>query len=155
MSRKKEPEPPPVDPSTMTDDELIAYHAAEKARFAASLRENLAKFGTTLGPAATAPAVPLAQKSDPAMVPARPRSVKFEVMRLNGRALESNPKWKDVRKTCPHCGKTKLVVPDFGIVVRRDWEYAMSWCRDCRGKTNYRKQERRYRTKNGKPGEER
>lgn len=154
MGRKKADSAP--DPATMTDDELIAFHAAEKARFAAELRANLARYGTTLGPAApTSTAAPVTQKSDSTVVPTRARTVKFEIARLNGKALESNPKWKDVRKTCPHCGKTKNVVPDFGIVVRRDWEYAASWCRDCRGKTDYRKVERRYKTKNGEPGEKR
>lgn len=142
------------DPATMTDDELIAFHAAEKARFAAELRANLARYGSTLGPgAASAPAAPPPEKSG--VVPNRGKTVKFEIARVNGKALEMNPKWKDVRKTCPHCGKTKNVAQDFGVVARRDWEYAMSWCRDCRGKADYRKAPRKYKTKNGEPGEER
>lgn len=153
MSRKKtESDSAAPDPATMTDDELIAFHAAEKAKFAAELRANLTQYGTTLGPTA---APQPASKSDSKMVPTRARTLKFEVARVNGKALEMNPKWKDVRKTCPHCGKTKNVAADFGILVRRDWEYAASWCRDCRGKTDYRKTERRYKTKNGEPGEKR
>lgn len=152
MGRKPSDVKSAPDPATMTDDELIAFHAAEKARFAAELRANLTRYGTTLGPTV---APPSNSASGVSVVPSRAKTVKFEIARLNGKVLESNPKWKDVRKTCPHCGKTKSVIPDFGILVRRDWEYAASWCRDCRGKTDYRKEERRYKTKNGEPGEKR
>ena len=41
--------------------------------------------------------------------------------------------WTRVMATCPKCGRTGPVLPDFGISRRRTGsERAQSWCRKCR-----------------------
>lgn len=58
-------------------------------------------------------------------------------------------RWFSTTKTCPHCGKTKNVGKEFGVVVTRGVQYAASWCKQCRGATSYgyRTQPRRNKTK--------
>lgn len=149
-ARKKTPESESAQqksPSQMSDDEVIAFYEAEKKALAARIRENIERTGSPLGASSPTPAL----TARGLVMPARPKSVKFEVVRKG--AL--NPKWKDVTKVCPNCGKSKNVAEDFGIVARRGWEYAASWCRTCRSKTNYKKVPRKYKTKRGEPGEER
>ena len=121
-----------VDPASLSDEQILAQLAREKAERDALVREareNLAKYGTALPPpevlAASAPVVRIA-----------PRAKR-----------KIDPKWYSVEKTCPHCGKTKNVGKDFGIIVRRGVESATGWCRDCRSKTNYRAAPRKNRTK--------
>lgn len=74
-------------------------------------------------------------------------------IRLPGKAKrraprKPSPEWEGVKKKCPHCGKTKLVVPDFGVVIKRGVEQSHSWCKQCRSSTHYYNQPRKYRTAN-------
>lgn len=58
--------------------------------------------------------------------------------------IPDDPKWKDIRKTCPHCGKMKAIDPGFGVRnVRGDFR-PHSWCQTCRSTTNYYKRPRKY-----------
>jgi hypothetical protein len=59
---------------------------------------------------------------------------------------EWDPAWKKTDKTCPNCGETKRVDPDFGVRVVRDVERAQPWCRECRNKTNYHNRPRKNRS---------
>ena len=108
------------DPYTMTDREIELQIA----------RDNLARYGSTLGPAAVAP---------------------IEVHRVAGtssrKARQFDPSWNDIKKKCPHCGKTKIVATDFGVTIRRGIEAAQPWCRQCRANTDYRKLPRKNKVK--------
>ena len=57
-------------------------------------------------------------------------------------------RWKKVKHTCPKCGHTGPVNPDFGIRVVRGVERLQSWCADCRAHTNYYQSARKNRTVN-------
>ncbi len=58
------------------------------------------------------------------------------------RAKAVDPIWKTTPKVCPKCGQNKLVVPDFGVIVRRGVENPQGWCKECRSRTNYHVRER-------------
>jgi hypothetical protein len=59
-----------------------------------------------------------------------------------------DPKWKNERKVCPHCGRSKVVDPDFGVRVVRGVERPQPWCRACRSGTNYHNRPRKNRSVN-------
>jgi hypothetical protein len=55
--------------------------------------------------------------------------------------------WTKIQAVCPHCGKTKFVLPDFGVRndrVRKR-ESRQPWCKQCRATTNYYKKPRKYK----------
>ncbi len=52
------------------------------------------------------------------------------------KAAAFDPKWFQILKTCPHCGKEKNVGKDFGVVIRRGVEGAASWCKQCRSESS-------------------
>lgn len=70
-----------------------------------------------------------------------------EAKRASGPPAE--PDWKRVEKKCKHCGETKKVDPDFGLIKgpRGTSRYPQGWCRECRASTNYRNRPRAYETK--------
>lgn len=49
-----------------------------------------------------------------------------------------------VRKLCPHCEKTKFVIPDFGTVNDRGRLRPQGRCRACRSSVNYHTKPRVY-----------
>lgn len=84
-------------------------------------RENLKRYGSVLPPEPTTRVLePVARKVD----------------------------WNKVEKRCPHCGITKNVGKEFGIVIRRGLESAAGWCRECRSTTNYYAAKRKNKTQN-------
>jgi hypothetical protein len=64
------------------------------------------------------------------------------------------PDWEEVEKKCPHCGRKKMVIPDFGLKPpdRHGRRFAQSWCRECRSQTNYHTRAPVYRTRNNPHG---
>lgn len=60
------------------------------------------------------------------------------------RATKPAPVFKEGRKHCPHCDKTKLIT-EFGTRMHRGVETVQSWCRQCRSGTNYHAAPRAYR----------
>lgn len=67
------------------------------------------------------------------------------------RAPEPEPDWRKVKKTCPHCGKSKFIDPGFGFAMKRGVRRPQSWCVDCRAQGNYESKPRKYNTVNASP----
>lgn len=63
--------------------------------------------------------------------------------------------WTKEIKVCPNCKESKLVLPDFGVVVRRGIERAQSWCIYCRARGAYENKPRTYNTSSGGPSRRR
>lgn len=127
----------PKKPEEMSDEEILAQFAREKAArdlLVAEAKANLAKYGTTLPP------LPVELPK----VAEKPAALDAGVTRIAPRTKRKiDPRWFKVLKTCPHCGEEKNVGKDFGIVVRRGLESAAGWCRRCRNKTNYKNRPRK------------
>lgn len=119
----------PKDPDELTDEELKLLIA----------RENLKRYGNPLGP-------PPATESRPAET----AEVKRVAPRRKKGKATFDPKWFDVTKRCPHCGKTKNVGREFGVIIRRGVEAPSGWCRQCRSETNYRALERKNKSVHNK-----
>lgn len=87
-------------------------------------RESLERYGTALPPLAEMRA-PKAKKqaAEPAVA-----SVDFT----------------KIRKLCPHCEKTKYVLPDFGVTNDRGKLRPQGRCRACRSSVNYHTKPRVY-----------
>lgn len=128
----------------MTDEILQMLAAAKAKRRAEEIRiarENLAKYGDVLPPLdLPGVAAPAPSKAKPRGSAAGPR--------------KHDPKWDTMKKKCAHCGKTKLVGPDFGVIHRGDKEYGYSWCKDCRSSTakDYRESKKSPKTKGKRNG---
>lgn len=92
-------------------------------------RESYEKFGTALPPGFgrpnTVPRAPLKVGT----VPPKPKK-KID--------------WKKETHTCPKCGHTGRVDPDFGTRTVRGIVLRQSWCVTCRATTNYRNTGRKY-----------
>lgn len=131
---------PAADPYEMTDAEVRLQIA----------RDNLAKYGNTIGPelVPVAPPAPFAkaprQKREREVTAEEAEEKLFAAPR---KARAVSQKWFAVEKKCPHCEKTKKVMPDFGVVVRRGVEAPAGWCKQCRSQTDYRQRDRVYKVK--------
>jgi len=118
MAAKKKTE---IDPQQMSDEEIrLRLELLARARGSSTAVEPI-----------QAPRV--AEGAGAYLVQVRATSGKSR-----GPRVEPSPKWDGVKKKCPHCTKTKLVNPDFGVVIRRGIEGPASWCKACRAATNYR-----------------
>lgn len=137
---------------TLTDEEVLAQLAREKAereRMIREARENLEKYGSTIAPigAVEVKDRPKAVRSPKSEGLPRTAVEEGGVIRIAPRAKKKiDPKWFKVLKTCPHCGEEKNVGKDFGIVVRRGLESASGWCRACRNAVSYKNRQRKNRT---------
>ncbi len=60
------------------------------------------------------------------------------IRRIAPRAKASiDPKWFNVVKTCPHCGKEKNVGKDFGTITKPNGTVqAAGWCKQCRSESS-------------------
>lgn len=130
---------PAADPYEMTDDEIRLQMA----------RDNLAKYGTTIAPISTpmvAESPELAKAKTSAKRERKEAVAETEEQLFAGprKPKAISPKWFAMEKKCPHCGKTKNVAADFGVVIRRGLEQSAGWCKQCRSETDYRKLPRKY-----------
>ena len=94
---------------------------------------------------AEALATPVAQPATPAPSVA-PVEQTATAPKRRGRVpkVRTAANWRDVIHTCPHCGHTGPIDPDFGVKLVRGIAYKQSWCKNCRQKTNYHTRPRRY-----------
>ena len=70
-----------------------------------------------------------------------------KAVRVASERTEKPKDWSKETHTCPNCGETKPVLPDFGVKVVRGKERKHSWCRRCRATTNYYQAKRKYKTR--------
>lgn len=123
---------PAADPYEMTDEEIRLQIA----------RDNMAKYGNTIGPAQAAPAAPIVKV--PRAKKAAAEETEEQLFAAPRKAKAISAKWYALEKKCPHCDKTKNVAADFGVVIRRGLEQAAGWCKQCRSETDYRHRPRKY-----------